>query len=144
MGGGFHVNWIDYNPNGGNLATASFPETAMTWKARSRDHYVVSRAILTVYAIGIRENLPVGKIERSIQTKDSEDAQHPNATADVLPVIALTGGGAEVHWTGASNLLWKLRPTTETTNQDFTAGSKDHQAVSPDTLTVYSVGIKIV
>ncbi|MEW6367208.1 MAG: hypothetical protein AB1714_21465 [Acidobacteriota bacterium] len=144
VSGGFHVNWFDFNPSGGNLATASFPENALAWKARSKDHYVVSRANLTVYAIGIKENLPVGQIERSIQSKDSAHAQHPSATADVLPGFALTGGGAEVHWSGAGNLLWKLQPTTQTTNQDFSAGSKDHQEVSPATLTVYSVGIRVV
>jgi hypothetical protein len=135
VSGGFYVNWADFNPNGGNLATASFPENALAWKARSKDHSVVSRANLTVYAIGIKETLPVGRVERSIQTKDSGHAQHPSATADVLPGFVLTGGGAEVHWTGAGNLLWQLRPTTETTNQDFTAGSKDHEHVSPATLT---------
>ncbi len=144
VSGGFHVNWVDFNPVGGNLATASFPENALAWKARSKDHYGVSKANLTAYAIGIKEKLPAGKIERSIQTKDSTHAQHPSATADVLPGFVITGGGAEVHWTGAGSLLWKLRPTTQTTNQDFSAGSKDHQAVSPATLTAYSLGIKLV
>lgn len=144
VSGGFHVNWRDYNPNGGNLATASFPESAMEWKARSKDHSVVSRANLTVYAIGIKETLPVGRIERSIHSEDSGHAAHPRATADVSSGFALTGGGAEVHWTGAGNLLWQLRPTTETAFQDFTAGSKDHQHTSPATLTAYSIGIKLV
>lgn len=144
VSGGFYVNWLDFNPKGGNLATASFPETALSWKARSKDHVVVSRANLTVYAIGIKESLPVGKIERSIQTKDSAHAQHPRATSDVLPGFALCGGGAEVHWTGVGNLLWQLRPTTESSNQDFAAGSKDHEFDSPATLTVYSIGIRIV
>ena len=144
VSGGFHVNWVDFNPRGGNLATASFPENSLAWKARSKDHSVVSRANLTVYAIGIKETLPVGRVERSIQTKDSGHAQHPRATADVLPGFVLTGGGAEVHWTGSGNLLWQLRPTAETTNQDFTAGSKDHRRVSFATLTTYSIGIKLV
>jgi len=144
ISGGFHVNWVDYNHFGGNLATASFPETSLTWKARSKDHMVVSRANLTVYAIGIKETLPVGRIERSIQTKDSAHQQWPSATADVLPGFVLVGGGAEVHWRGYGSLLWQLRPTTDSTNQDFTAGSKDHQVASPATLTVYSIGIKLV
>jgi hypothetical protein len=143
ISGGFHVNWLDFNPSGGNLATASFPENALSWKARSKDHSIVSRANLTVYSIGIKEQLPVGRIESSIQTADSAHAQHPSATADVLPGFVLTGGGAEVHWTGSGNLLWKLRPVTQTTNQDFSAGSKDHEHYSPATLTTYSIGIKL-
>lgn len=143
VSGGFHVNWFDFNPYGGNLATASFPEDESLWKARSKDHYVVSRANLTVYAIGIKEKLPVGKIERSIQAKNSESAPHPSATAEVLPGFVLTGGGADVHWRDPGNMLWKLRPAVETTNQDFNAGSKDHQVTSPASLTVYSIGIRI-
>ncbi|MBW4418692.1 MAG: hypothetical protein KME13_05635 [Myxacorys californica WJT36-NPBG1] len=144
ISGGFHVNWLDFNSHGGNLATASFPENAFSWKARSKDHMTISPAILSVYAIGIRENLPVGRVQHSIQTKDSGHAAHPSTTADVLPGFALVGGGAEIHWSGEGNLLWQLRPTTDLANQDFTAGGKDHMKPSPATLTAYSIGIKIV
>jgi len=144
VSGGFNVNWRDFNPYGGNLATASFPENELSWKARSKDHTYVSRAVLTVYAIGLKENLPVGTVQRTIQESRSGHAQHPNATANCPAGYALVGGGAEVQWTGAGNLLWRLKPTIEVANQDFTASSKDHTFPSPATITAYALGIKIV
>jgi hypothetical protein len=40
--------------------------------------------------------------------------------------------------------LWKLAPTTQTSNQEVTAGAKDHHGqVSPATITTYAVGIRI-
>ena len=143
VSGGFNIDWRSYNPSGGNLATASFPDNAFEWKARSKDHGTISTANLTVYAIGIKEDLPVGRIIRSIQTKESSHTAHPQAGADVIPGFALVGGGAEVNWSGPGNLLWKLRPTIEVTNQGYAAGSKDHEFPDPASLTAYSVGIKL-
>lgn len=139
ISGGFRVNWSGE----GNLGTASFPESEFSWKARSKAHMKSSPASLLVWALGIRETLPVGRVVVSIKSHGSEPGLVPSATADVQPGFALTGGGAEVHWRGEGNLLWKLCPVTKTTNQEFTGASKAHMKPDLSSITVYSLGIRI-
>ena len=55
LGGGFHV--VDQPPGGGNIATASFPDSTISWRARSQDMEVPSPSRLDIFAIGIREEL---------------------------------------------------------------------------------------
>lgn len=138
IGGGFRVEWH----GGGNLATASFPSTEFSWKARSKDHYIPDPANLRVFAIGIRRNLPVGSVRVAITKSTSGQAPHPAAVASVEPGFALVGGGAEVHWHEPGNLLWKLEPSTGH-DQSFSAASKDHVHPSPSTITAYALGIRI-
>jgi hypothetical protein len=136
LGGGFKVDWHGY----GNLATASFPSSLTSWTARSKDHEASDPASLTVFAIGITRILPVGTVETNIQRVDSSSEAHPSARANVLPGFALTGGGAEVHWHGSGNMLWKLRPT----EHGFSGGAKDHDISDPAHLSVYSVAMRIL
>lgn len=138
VGGGFKVEWHGQ----GNLATASFPATETSWKARSKDHLTSDPANLRVYAIALKRNLPVGRVLTSISRSDSAQTPHPAAVASVAPGYALTGGGAEVHYHGAGNLLWKLEPAT-TQTPSFSAAAKDHLASDPSSLTAYSLGIRI-
>ena len=140
VSGGFKVEWFGV----GNLATASFPETSQSWMARSKDHIGVSPANLRVWAIGLRRQLPVGRVVRFFEDEESSFAQHPSAVADLPDGFVLTGAGARVNWRGVGNLLWKLVPTTQTTNQEVTAASKDHVSASPATITTYAVGIRLV
>lgn len=138
VGGGFRV---DYHGDG-NIGTASFPSTQFSWKARSKDHDFPDPANLHVWAICLKRNLPVGLVIQDIQRTDSGQAPHPAAVATVAPGFALTGGGAEVHFNGNGNLLWKLEPST---SQDptFSAASKDHEFDDPSTITAYALGIRI-
>lgn len=84
----------------GNLATASFPSTEFSWKARSKDHHIPDPANLRVFAISTRRNLPVGRVTAVIVRSDSGQAPHPAAVATVPPAFALTGGGGQVHFHG--------------------------------------------
>ncbi|OUA56117.1 MULTISPECIES: hypothetical protein [Bacillus cereus group] len=138
IGGGFMVDWH----GAGNLATASFPDTEFSWKARSKDHEISDPSNLRVFAIGIRRNLPVGQVKVAITESTSGQSPHPAATATVAPGFALMGGGAEVHWHGAGNLLWNLQPSTSY-DQSFSAASKDHVTSDPSTITAYAMGIRI-
>jgi hypothetical protein len=138
IGGGFRVDWH----GNGNLGTASFPSTEFSWKARSKDHNVSDPSNLRVFAICIKRNLPVGSVTVSITKAESGQAPHPAAVATVSPGFALVGGGAEVHWNGNRNLLWKLEPST-TLDQSFSAASKDHEVSDPSTITAYAMGIRI-
>jgi hypothetical protein len=139
ISGGFRVDWS----GAGNLATASFPSSNFSWTARSKDHQIVSPANLKVWAISLRERLPVGRVSVTIDAVSSSSSPHPASSADVRDGFALTGGGAEVHWRGAGSLLWKLEPATRTSNQEFSAASKDHVIPDPSTLTTYALGIRI-
>ena len=138
VGGGFKIDW-----NGaGNLATASFPSSASSWKARSKDHGQASPATLHSYAIGLRRSLPVGTVSAAVGRAFGSQAAHPTATAVVPDGHALTGGGAEVRWGGAGSLLWKLEPT-RTATPYFIASAKDHVTSDPATVDVYAVGIRL-
>lgn len=142
VSGGFHVNYFG---GGGNLATASFPENAFAWKAKSKAHFVVNDAEITSHGISIKENLPIGKrVEVFIKSVGSASAVHPSASADLPPGYAMTGGGGEIHWQQPGCLLWRLYPLIETTNQEFTASGKAHFGVTTATVTAYAMGIKLV
>jgi hypothetical protein len=138
VGGGFRVDWH----GAGNLATASFPSTEFSWKARSKDHHFPDPANLHVWAIGLRRNLPVGPVTVNITRADGGQAPHPAATATLASGFALTGGGAEVHFHGDGNLIWKLEPSTSNT-PTFSAASKDHALPDPSTITAFALGIRI-
>jgi hypothetical protein len=138
VGGGFRVDWH----GAGNLATASFPSTDFSWKARSKDHTVSDPARIRSVAISLRRNLPVGRLSSTIVRAQSSQVPHPAAVATLPPGYALTGGGAEVHYHGAGNLLWKLEPSV-TWVPSFSAASKDHGTPDPATLTAYALGIKL-
>jgi hypothetical protein len=138
IGGGFKVNWSGT----GNLATASYPENAYSWRARSKDHIVKSPAVLQVWAIGIRDFISgVGNIVTDINFSLSSYAQHPAASANITPGYALSACGALVNWSGVGNLLWKIKPVTNWSQHGCEAASKDHNEYSPATIETYAVGI---
>ena len=141
IGGGIKVNWSGY----GNLATASFPANSFGWRVKSKDHSVSSYATAQAYAIGIRNYIPgVGSLAAHINSAGSSYAQHPASSANVQSGFALTGCGAEVHWSGYGNLLWKLKPFTQISQHGCEASSKDHSRASPATITTYASGIKVL
>lgn len=140
VSGGFKVEWSGE----GNLGTASFPSNSFSWTAKSKDHLKRSPANLRAYAIGLREHLPVGRVQVSINTQESTVSNHPAASADLTDGFALTGGGAEVHWHGQGNLLWRLQPVITTSDQEFLTSSKDHVKPDPSTITAYALGIRIL
>ena len=140
IGGGIKVNWT----GAGNLATATYPETSFSWRAKSKDHSQLSPATTQVFAIAIKRYIVgVGQFETNISSNTSSSAQHPGISTNVSPGYALVGCGAEVHWSGAGNLLWKLKPATQGSQHGCDAASKDHTHVSPATITAYAVGLKL-
>lgn len=138
VGGGFRVDFH----GAGNIATASFPSTETSWKARSKDQAISDPSIINVFAMCLKRDLPVGQIQHMITRADSSQADHPAAIVNIAPGFALVGGGAEVHTTGNGNLLIKLEPSTDN-NPTFEAASADHKVPDPTTLTVYGLGIRL-
>lgn len=138
VGGGFRVD-----QGAANLATASFPSTEFSWKARSQDHQVASPANIRAFAICIKENLPVGRVLVSIQEASGSQGPHPHAVSNIDPNFALTGGGAEVRQVNNGNFLWALQPATGIT-PSFSAASKDHFLPAPCPITTFAMGIRIL
>jgi hypothetical protein len=141
LGGGFNVLW-EQTGGAGNLATASYPTPSSgwtAWTARSKDHEIPDPSSIITYAIGIRRKLPVGSVLLNVQSETSGVAPHPRSTATLPDGFVITGGGAEVHWKGAGNLLWDLEPNAG----GFTAASKDHDISDPSSITTYALGIQL-
>ena len=140
IGGGFKVNWT----GAGNIATASYPDSTQTWRGKSKDHGILSPAPAQVYSIGIKRSIAgVGNIVTNIATGDSTYAAHPSSTAILPSGYALSGCGAFVNWSGAGNLLWKIKPVNPSTQHGCEAASKDHVYSSPATIRTYAIGIAV-
>ncbi|WP_410581846.1 hypothetical protein [Amycolatopsis sp. lyj-108] len=139
VGGGFEV----ISHGWGSMATASFPSSQFTWKARSKDHLHSDPAQIRTWAIGIKRDLPVGRIDAAYDDNGSSTSAHPASTAEPPVGYALTGGGGEVHYSGAGNMLWALQPATGNSSS-FTAASKDHIVSDPTSITAYAWGIRFI
>jgi hypothetical protein len=172
LGGGFHV--VDQPPGGGNIATASFPDSTLSWRARSQDMEVPSPSRLDIFAIGIREELrkphPTGpSIGKTITSYSSMEflnlppswpgSDDPWSVAQPLPGFALCGGGGAVHPGKVGGYLYALEPTTlenPVTAADpnplplvldpfsQTFTAKSTTAYEIDTNTAYAMGIKFI
>lgn len=140
VSGGIKINWS----GGGNIATASYPETSFTWRARSKDHSVPSPASTQVYAIGLKKSIVgIGNIAVTTIASDSTYTGHPASMANMTPGYALTGCGALVNWAGYGNLLWKIKPATTGNQYGCEGSSKDHEYASPATIRTYATGITL-
>lgn len=140
LSGGIKVNYTEP----GNIATASYPETSYTWRARSKDHMLSSPASTQVYAIGLKQSIAgIGTVAATTIAIDSTYTQHPASFANMTPGYALTGCGAWVQWTEPGNLLWKLKPATTGNQYGCEASSKDHYYTSPATIRTYATGITL-
>ncbi len=138
-GGGIKVNWS----GAGNLATASAP-SGNGWRVRSKDHQNASPATATAYAIGINSSIAgVGTISNIVNGGTSGVASHPAYTQSLSSGYALSGCGAFVNWSGAGNLLWRIKPISPAAGQTAcTVASKDHLASSAASISGYSIGLQ--
>lgn len=105
LGGGFEV--LDQD-GGGNMATASFPNSSFSWMARSRDEDICTPSRLRVFAIGISPNLmkpnsagpptSIGNVDTTFASSESLAGWACVATRRPSPGYALCGGGACAHF----------------------------------------------
>jgi hypothetical protein len=125
----------------GNLLTASFPESDSTWRASGKDHLGVSPAKITAYAIVTYDPDDIWDIKQSSIT--SVQAGHPSQDISVQGQdwqgYTMIGGGAQVNWSGAGNLLTASYPRDGIT---WSCAAKDHLAASSATITAYVIGLK--
>lgn len=140
IGGGFKVNWS----GSGNLATASYPQAADTWRAQSKDHLSASPATLQVYAIGLPQYIAgVGTISVITNFSDSTYAEHPTSYADLTSDYAITGCGALLFYDSPGSLLWKIKPAISGGQYGCTTASKDHAAYALANIRTFVTGIKV-
>jgi hypothetical protein len=133
-GGGAFVDWH----GAGNLLTASFPTSDLSWEARSKDHDVSDPSRITAYAIGMKPRSATKKLTHVIKSATGAVAAHPSARVCLDTGWTLSGGGALDQWNGAGNLLTASFPN----GTCWDASGKDHKVSSPAAITAYVIGIK--
>jgi hypothetical protein len=134
LGGGAFDN---YNSGYGNMLTASYPSDARTWSVAGKDHETSDPAAISAYALALYD--PNNEWDVVISSEISNPEAHPTVTAILPAGYTLTGGGAQVHWHGAGNLLTAMFPSSANT---WEARSKDHDVSDPSQITAYAIGIK--
>lgn len=141
IGGGFKVNWA----GAGNIATASYPENAFSWRVRSKEHELSSSASIQAYALGLLQTIPgIGRVDVKITVATSGNSPQPAGSVNLTSGYALTACGASVNLlSGGGNLLWKLTPVKLLNQHNCEAASRDLLTYSPATITTYAVGIRL-
>ena len=139
IGGGAYTQYS----GAGGLLTASHPNTALTrWTARSKDHSSASYHHLYVQVVGLKlQGVSESQLRSHVDLERRRTLvaqQHPEIDVRAAFGYTLIGGGAEVHWSGAGNLLTASYPQGNYWN----ARSKDHSTYSPATITAYAIGIR--
>ena len=103
---------LDQPEGGGNMATGSFPDSTISWRAHAKDHDISSPSRIKVFAIGIRPTImkgtsPFGDVSTTYYSFENEPGYETNVSVNPLTGYALCGGGAKSHlcnWT--SSLLF--------------------------------------
>jgi hypothetical protein len=153
LGGGFHV--LDQPPGGGNIGTGSFPDSNISWHARSKDHEIPSPSRIMSFAIGIRPTIRKfngTKVGTAITSFHSfENLESDSSSVSPLPGMALCGmGGAShygLHGTYLIGIVPELLPVENPTHQFVTVrrlriwgAHGDHREYcSP---TAYAMGVR--
>lgn len=133
IGGGARDNWS----SAGNLLTASYPSASNTWSAAGKDHDIVSRATLDVWAIAIFD--PDDEFEVVIDSVPSNMTAHPSAFVPQREGFQLVGGGARTTPRGAGQLLYASFPAG---TAGWQASSKDHVQSAPSVVTAYAISMR--
>jgi len=132
-GGGAFVDWH----GAGNLLTASFPNSDLSWEARGKDHDVSDPSRITAYAIGVKPRSG-NQLTSIVKNATGASEAHPNAHVCLPEGWILSGGGALDLWNGSGNLLTALYPQ----GRCWFAAGKDHNVSSPAAITAYAIGIR--
>ena len=169
LGGGFEV--LDQMEGGGNMATASYPDSTFSWRAESKDELIVTESRIRVFTISISPNIrnAMGQVIGNVATTSNRsefqgNSPNPKSVVGPLPGFALCGGGGYAIY-DVNQLVWDLEPTSLAKNmphggpdpliitdpnlQTFTAASDAHlnnlnHLVAPEMNSVasFAMGIK--
>ena len=133
----------NFAPGGGNLLTASFPDGDSVWIGRGKDHHAVSPANVSVFAVGIYDNLGLWEVAHSSAT--GNQGEHPSAEVALCEGfvakdgVLVGGGAAVVDGPGSDKMLTSSYPKNATT---WAAAATDPQNSNPAKITVYAVGLR--
>ncbi|NRA66733.1 MAG: hypothetical protein HRU19_19755 [Pseudobacteriovorax sp.] len=140
LGGGLRPG----NPS--QLLISSYPVSEHEWSAKTKAHFYFDYGDIETFAIGIDREIPhLGTIEQFITESQSNIVAHPTTTTR-LPHnkdFLLAGCGVDVGDNPLGNLVYEIRPLTESGQKACRVSSKDHGASSPAAITGYALGIKL-
>jgi hypothetical protein len=147
VGGGA---WASSSGGAGAMLTASYPfdSNLTTWEGRSKDHGVVDKHIISVYAIGMMvQGLPRETLRAHIALTESTStlAAHPQVSVSGASNDIGLSGGAKVNYTGAGSMLVSSFPACgggfRPCNR-WSVAAKDHVYSDPATITGYIITIR--
>ena len=133
-GCGGRIDWKGY----GNLLTGVFPSSEGTCSVFGKQHFEPDPATATAYAIGIRprngSELPVS----TILTANGGASMKPNAAVTLPPNCLISGGGANIDWSGTQGVLLT---SSMPTGNGWTAAGKAHSVPANAPITAYVMGV---
>ncbi|WP_437320944.1 hypothetical protein [Sorangium sp. So ce385] len=133
LGGGAYI----FPSVPGNVLWASYPASPTRWSVAGKDHIERSPSRITAYAIGLYD--PMDEWETIIASNAGERALHPSARVEIPSSYVMTGGGAQVQYSGAGNLLYASYPYNDRT---WAAASKGHIERDPAVIVAYAIGLR--
>ena len=146
VGGGAFVN---YGDGYGSLLYSNYPSlSSQSWNAASKQHLKPDAASIEVYAVGLKCKDPNVKLNVSIFSGTTASMHWPSLFVSAPESTKPIGGGAQVNWnvnsSDAGNLLIASAPLFQENGPTLWQGaSKDHIISSPETLTVYALGLSV-
>jgi hypothetical protein len=100
---GFEV--LDEMEGGGNIGTGSISDSSISWRARSKDEYIISPSRIRIFATKISPNIrnAVGQVIGNVATTFASSevlnpTSNPASIVKPLPGIALCRGGGDAHY----------------------------------------------
>lgn len=154
LGGGFALNAAPAPGSSvpgelGLFPTASEPVGTIGWTVRATPHVLPATGSATVYAIGLKSNIPfVGTFDTAIVKKTTIADSNPSGIAAAPSGHMLTGCGASVQSDNAR--LWKLRPELVQSSSSFVSArchgaAKTHgTSLSDSRVDIFALGLRKV
>ncbi|WP_163868821.1 hypothetical protein [Myxococcus eversor] len=142
IGGGGYTDWQSHGGYGSHL-TASFPDSNFSsWTVYSKDHMTNDPCIIYGYALAIRvQGLTRNQLLQHVRMTQAVSAyvSYPNTIAFVDTGYTLLGCGFNDVSFGLGNMAVDSYPFN---NTGCYAEGKDHDAVSPGTMSSFAIGIR--
>lgn len=138
IGGGCSSSWRWPQP--GNYLVRSYP-VSDGWVCYSKDHNgAYSEAIVTSYVIGIKSTELVVVYGNPVISPSKGGRNQQSATLPDGSPAGIVGGGCNVNYGGAGNMLYASYP--DFPNNRWMCESKDHQVSDPATIIAFAIGLR--
>jgi hypothetical protein len=135
VGGGCESSYrFATNPFGGKYVVDSYPVTA-GWQCQTKAHDGIGSGEPAIaHALGMKSDLVRAFVQASVV---SALDGWPKAEIALADPASLIGGGCDVTYTGAGNMLFAAYPTSNT----FYCRSKDHGATDPGQVVASGIAL---